>query len=89
MNFEVEDLLIKIKLLEIDNDNLRNELNITKEHLKKYTSPNRNKKYYEKNKELLLNKMKQKTIPNDKRKEYNKTSYLKRKEKEELNNNAH
>lgn len=88
MNTEVEDLLIKIKLLDIENDNLRSELKETKDHLKKYTAPDRNKKYYEKNKESLLNKIKQKTTSNEKRKEYNRISYLRRKEKQELINNS-
>jgi hypothetical protein len=46
----------KIKLLEEENMKLRNELNETKEHLKKYTSPLRNKTYYEENKEKQKSK---------------------------------
>jgi environmental stress-induced protein Ves len=45
------DEINKIKLLEEENMKLRNESNGTKEHLKKYTSPLRNKTYYEENKE--------------------------------------
>ena len=86
MNNELENLLNKIKNLEIENNNLRIELQETKEHLKKYTSPNRNKIYYEKNKEILLNKIKQKSVPTEKRKEYNRISYLRRKEKNKITN---
>jgi hypothetical protein len=67
-----EDLLNKIKSLE-------EELEKTKEHLKKYTAPKRNKKYYESHKEELLEKIKGKIVPSDKKKEYNKTYYLKKK----------
>ena len=43
-------------------------------------SPERSKKYYENHKEKLLQKMKDNPISSDKRKEYNKNYYLKRKE---------
>jgi len=56
-----EDLLNKIKSLE-------EELEKTKEHLKKYTAPKRNKKYYESHKEELLEKIKGKIVPSDKKK---------------------
>lgn len=74
-----EELLNKINLLEQENDRLKNELEETKNHLKKYTSPDRSKKYYEVNKEKLLNKMKENPISSEKRKEYNKNYYLKKK----------
>ena len=76
----MEELLHKIKILEEENNILRVELDETKEHLKKYTAPKRNKKYYETHKEELLNKMKLEPIASDKRKEYNKNYYLKKKE---------
>jgi hypothetical protein len=76
----MEELLHKIKILEEENKTLRIELDETKEHLKKYTAPKRNKKYYETHKEELLNKMKLEPISSDKRKEYNKNYYLKKKE---------
>jgi hypothetical protein len=76
----MEELLHKIKILEEENNILRVELEETKEHLKKYTAPKRNKKYYETHKEELLNKMKLEPISSDKRKEYNKNYYLKKKE---------
>lgn len=60
-----------------------------KEHLKKYTAPKRNIKYYEKNKDIILQKNKEykkktnynKTVDAKKIKEYNKRAYLKRKNK--------
>ena len=60
---------------------LTDELNETKEHLKKYTAPLRSKTYYENHKEELLEKMKKYTPSQEKIKEKNKKAYLKRKEK--------
>lgn len=74
-----QELLNKIQLLQEENKNLKNELEEIKGHLKKYTSPDRCKKYYEENKEKLLTKMKENPIPSEKRKEYNKKYYLKKK----------
>ena len=42
-----------IKQLQEENSLLKNELESTKNHLKKYTAPARNKKHYEANKELI------------------------------------
>ena len=78
-----DELLIKYKLLEEENQRLQNELTATKEHLKKYTAPSRNKTFYENHKEDLLEKMRLNPISSEKRKEYNKRYYLKKKEKEE------
>jgi len=72
IKIENEELKLKLILLEKENEEL-------KEHLKKYTAPVRSKKYYENHKEELLNKMKEKPISSDKRKEYNKKYYLKKK----------
>jgi hypothetical protein len=80
----MEELLNKIKILEEENDKLKIELAETKEHLKKYTAPKRSKKYYETHKEDLLQKMKMNPIPTDKRKEYNKNYYLKKKETQNI-----
>lgn len=74
-----EELLNKIKILEEENIKLKSELEDIKEHLKKYTAPERSKKYYENHKEKLLQKMKDNPISSDKRKEYNKNYYLKKK----------
>ena len=75
-----------IKELQEENNRLKEELQITKEHLKKYTAPASRKLYYEKNKEQILDKMKANPTPPDKRKEYNRESYLRRKEKQKANN---
>jgi len=64
----------RIKELEEENEKL-------KEHLKRYTAPSYKKAYYEKNKEEILEKRKLNPSSPEKRKEYNKRSYLKRKEK--------
>lgn len=78
-----QQLLDKIILLEEENDKLKIELQETKEHLKKYTSPYRNKKFYEEHKEELLEKMKLNPISSEKRKEYNKKYYFKKKSQNE------
>lgn len=82
--------------IEIDKDEqirqLKEELQSTKEHLKRYTAPACTKAYYQKNKEILKErnrkyrertnyKNKSKPTPEQK-KEYNKKAYQKRKEKE-------
>jgi phosphoglycerol transferase MdoB-like AlkP superfamily enzyme len=88
MEQEIETLKKRVAELEA-------ELELTKQHLKKYTAPNRNKKYYEENKDIILEKnklYKEKTnynenITSEKRKEYNKRAYEKRKEKLKQENN--
>ena len=75
-----QELLNKIMVLEEENIRLKNDLNETKEHLKKYTSPDRNKIFYKEHKAELLQKMKDNPISCEKRKEYNKKYYLKKKE---------
>jgi hypothetical protein len=80
----MEELLNKLKTLEEENNKLKIELAETKEHLKKYTAPKRSKKYYETHKEELLQQMKMNPIPSDKRKEYNKNYYLKKKETQNI-----
>ena len=69
----------RIKFLEEENKKLQDELTKTREHLKKYTAPIRSKTFYENHKEELLDKMKSNPIPSEKRKEYNKNYYLKKK----------
>ena len=71
----------KIKEILEENAKLKEELEATKEHLKKYTAPASRKEYYENNKEHILEKMKANPTPAEIRKEYNKKSYLRRKEK--------
>lgn len=72
LKLENEELKCKIFLLERENEEL-------KKNLKKYTAPSRSKKYYEVHKDELLAKMKENPISSDKRKEYNKNYYLKKK----------
>lgn len=74
-----QELLDKIKVLEEENEKLKKQLEETKDHLKKYTSPNRCKKYYEENKEKIIASIKENPIEAEKRKEYNKKYYLKKK----------
>ena len=76
-----QKLLLKIKMLEEENLNLKSELEYTKEHLKKYTAPSRHKIYYENHKEELLSKQKTYIVSPEKKKEYARRAYLKKKEK--------
>jgi hypothetical protein len=76
---ENEELKHKLFLLEQENQEL-------KEHLKKYTNGDNNKRYYEKNKEKVkeqgANYLKKLAEENpEKLKEYRRNAYLKRKEK--------
>lgn len=75
------DLVLENEQLKQRIIDLENELEKTKEHLKKYTAPSYKKEYYQKNKEKLLEKMKANPTTDEKRKEYNRKAYLKRKEK--------
>jgi hypothetical protein len=83
----VDELINKLKITEEKIAKLEEELNATKEHLKKYTAPSYKKAYYEKNKEVVKernNKYKNTTNykPTPEQvKLYNNRSYLKRKEK--------
>ena len=52
----VDEIITKNKFLEEENKKLQDELIQTKEHLKKYT--NNTKRYYEKNKEEIIQKVK-------------------------------
>lgn len=60
---------------------LKSELESTKIHLKKYTAPTRNKKHYEANKEIIKSREYKSYVTPEKRAEYNKRAYHKRKEK--------
>jgi len=84
-----EKLLVDHAKLQTDYDELiktKDELEI---RLKKYTSPERNKKYYQNHKEELKEKVKEynkktnykASIPKEKQKEYNRQAYLNRKAK--------
>ncbi len=76
-----EELIKENQILKEELEKTKNILNETQEHLKKYTAPIRNKTYYENHKQELLEKMKTNPIPSDKRKEYNKKYYLKKKDR--------
>ena len=75
------EFLFKIKNLEEENKTLKNELEEVKAHLKKYTSPERNKKFYKEHKEELLSKQKSYVISSEKKKEYARKAYLNKKKK--------
>jgi len=81
-----EELIKENILLKEELEKTKNELIETKEHLKKYTAPIRNKIYYEKNKEKVIEdgakylKNLKEQHP-EKIKEYARRAYLKRKEK--------
>jgi len=81
----MEELLQKIKILEEENENLKSELEQTKEHLKKYTAPSRHKTYYENHKEVILYKQKSYVVSSEKKKEYARKAYLNKKEKQKVN----
>lgn len=86
-----EKLLIENKNLKdqhlLDITNFESKINSLTQHLKKYTSPARNKKYYENHKEEIIEKVKEykeKTGYNkkpsaEKIKEYSKRAYEKKK----------
>jgi hypothetical protein len=71
----------KIKELLEENAKLKEELQATKEHLKKYTAPSYKKEYYEKNKDVINERNKKYKPTPEQKKEYNRREYLKRKEK--------
>ena len=76
------------RVLQLENENnaLREELDTTRAHLKKYTSTNSGRNYYTKNKIAIMEKNKLRKTLNpttpEMRKIYNQRSYLKRKQKE-------
>jgi len=92
---DLEQLLKDYKELQNKYDNVIKENSELKEHLKKYTSPERNKRYYQNHKDEVIKNViehRKKTgyvsqITPEKKKEYNKTAYLKRKQKVLENNN--
>ena len=92
-----EDLLLRIAELEKQNEQLKNELEETKVHLKKYTAPASSKKYYQEHKEehkQRVREYKERTKYNNKyqpteeqKKKWARTAYLNKKaklEKEKL-----
>ena len=83
----IEDMTMKIKLLEEELIKTKEELIKTneeliktKEHLKKYTAPACRKTYYNNHREEILEQMKTPKVK-EQRIEINKRAYQKRKEK--------
>ena len=62
---------------------LEEEIVVLKEKLKSYTAPKRNKKFYENHKEEIIQKSREykDQLPSEKKKEYARRAYLKKKEK--------
>lgn len=83
INLQKEYDKYKNETNKINNENL-NRINELSEKLKKYTAPSRNKTYYNKNKEKIIEKIKKNKPSSDKTKEYNKKSYQNRKLKKQL-----
>ncbi len=85
------NLLIEYNKLKEQYDNIIIKNNQLEEHLKKYTSPERCKKYYENNKEIINQRSKDyhKNLSSEKKKEYSKKAYENKKLKllEEKNKN--
>ena len=81
------DYKILFETLNEENKELKKRIEELEERLKTYTSTHRQKKYYEKNKEQIIEKTKEynknhkRIIDPEKIKEYNRKAYLKRKEK--------
>jgi len=69
--------------LKAENEMLKQKVLELEERLKKYTAPARSKTYYENHKEELLEKVKEykNNLSSEKKKEYAKRAYLKKKEK--------
>jgi len=71
----------EFELLKKENEELKNKVIELEERLKKYTAPKRYKKYYETHKEEILEKQKEYVVSSEKKKEYARRAYLKKKEK--------
>jgi hypothetical protein len=73
-----------------ENNELKNKINELTEHLKKYTAHKGAKTYYQKNKNLIIeknkenNKLYKKKLSSEKIREYNKKAYEKRKLKNKI-----
>ena len=88
-----EEFIKEINFLKTELEKTKNELIETKEHLKKYTAPSNMKKYYEKHKEEIKEKVKKYkenytyTPTEEQKKKWARTAYLNKKaklEKEKL-----
>ena len=67
-----------------ENEQLKQRVNELEEKLKSYTNPQSCQKFYEKNKEKIIEKIKANKPTPEKIKEYNKKSYQNRKLKKQL-----
>jgi hypothetical protein len=84
INYKVlyENSIVEINILE-------GKITLLNEHLKKYTAPDRSKKYYDNNKEEIKKKSKEyiektnyyQNLSPEKKKEYSKRAYEKKKNK--------
>ena len=91
MEFEekIKELECELLSTKQELESTKQELESTKEHLKRYTAPAYKKEYYQKNKDAILERLRTNPTTAEKRKEYNRIAYLRRKEKlqKELENN--
>ena len=82
---DIEEIIKENQLLKEMNEKLLKELEETKEHLKKYTSPSYKKIYYENNKEEIKQKSReyrQTHQPSEEqKKKWARTAYLNKKAK--------
>ena len=78
-----------LEQLKLENEQLKEEIEVLRNKLKKYSNPDRNKKYYKNNKEKCIKKSNErlKNLPKEKLQEYRKRAYLKMKEKKLKDNN--
>lgn len=89
IKIKYEKLQLEFNDLQAKYDALTKEKEELEVHLKKYTAPKRAKKYYQEHKEEIKQKVKEynektnyaATVSKDKKQEYNRKSYQKRKEK--------
>jgi hypothetical protein len=90
MDVSLEELLRRNSLLEKENTELKKELDKTKEQLEITIAKQR--KYYETHRQEQIQRVKEyrektnytEKIPKEKKKEYARTAYLKKKEKERI-----
>lgn len=82
----IEEVINENNLLKIEVQKLKDELNETKEHLKKYTAPAYKKIYYKTNKEQIKEQHKKYKPSDEQKKKWARTAYLKKKEKEKIEN---
>jgi len=66
-------------------EKLKSEIHELKEKLKKYTNPERNKKYYENNKDMIIMRNNNRpSLTSEQRKIYNKSYYERKKIKDNI-----